>query len=183
MRRGRHVENNHDRATRNSYIRVLEMEQGSFDLEKGTASYDHAVPSPGSTTCRSMPAVRQRSVRDGLPVQATWKEDDGIVVVDYNWCIGCRYCEAACPYHARRFNWTKPEIPPDEINPNQAYLSNRSEAAGRRRENARSACIARGAVAFRRASRRARPELVSSATSSIRRADRWVLANKRVSTS
>jgi Fe-S-cluster-containing hydrogenase component 2 len=51
------------------------------------------------------------------PVEATWKEPDGIVVVDYNWCIGCRYCEAACPYHARRFNWTKPEIPAEEINP------------------------------------------------------------------
>jgi Fe-S-cluster-containing dehydrogenase component len=45
------------------------------------------------------------------PVEATWQERDGIVVVDYDWCIGCRYCEAACPYHARRFNWRAPEIP------------------------------------------------------------------------
>ena len=63
-------------------------------------------------------------------MQATWKESDGIVVVDYNWCIGCRYCEAACPYHARRFNWTKPEIPAEEINATQSYLSNRVRPQG-----------------------------------------------------
>lgn len=58
-------------------------------------------------------------------MKATWQEPDGIVVVDYSWCIGCRYCEAACPYHARRFNFAKPRILGSEINPNMGYLSNR----------------------------------------------------------
>ena len=126
-----HHENNHDRATNNSYIRVLEMQQGSFDMEHGTVDYDHAVPAPGKYympvqchQCDNAPCVTV------CPVEATWKEKDGIVVVDYNWCIGCRYCEAACPYHARRFNWRAPEIPADEINPNQGYLSNRIRPQG-----------------------------------------------------
>lgn len=126
-----HHENNHDRPSGNSYIRVLEMSKGSLDLEKGTANYNHPVPHKGKfylpvqcQQCDVPPCV------DVCPVEATWKESDGIVVVDYDWCIGCRYCEAACPYHARRFNWTKPEVPAEEINPVQSYLSNRVRPQG-----------------------------------------------------
>lgn len=37
------------------------------------------------------------------PVRTTYRDPDGIVVVDDNWCIGCRMCIGACPYWARRF--------------------------------------------------------------------------------
>lgn len=39
------------------------------------------------------------------PVKATYQRPDGIVMMDYDRCIGCRYCEVACPYGARSFNW------------------------------------------------------------------------------
>lgn len=38
-------------------------------------------------------------------VGASYRRADGIVMMDYDKCIGCRYCEVACPYGARAFNW------------------------------------------------------------------------------
>jgi len=51
------------------------------------------------------------------PTQATWKRDDGIVMMDYHRCIGCRYCMAACPYGSRSFNWRDPRPFINKIDP------------------------------------------------------------------
>jgi Fe-S-cluster-containing dehydrogenase component len=50
------------------------------------------------------------------PTKATFKRDDGIVMMDFHRCIGCRYCMAACPYGARSFNWRDPRSYLKEIN-------------------------------------------------------------------
>jgi len=43
------------------------------------------------------------------PTQATWKRaEDGVVMMDWHRCIGCRYCVVACPYGSRSFNWKDP---------------------------------------------------------------------------
>ena len=126
-------ENNLDRSADTQYIRIFEMEEGASinDLENADATYGHDVPAEGHFylgtqcfQCANPPCV---SV---CPVQATWQEPDGIVVVDYDWCIGCRYCMAACPYWARRFNWAEPEVPAEDLNPRQHYLGNRARKAG-----------------------------------------------------
>jgi Fe-S-cluster-containing dehydrogenase component len=51
------------------------------------------------------------------PTKATWKREDGIVMMDLHRCIGCRFCMAACPFGARSFNWGDPRKAPADLNP------------------------------------------------------------------
>ena len=69
---------------------------------------EHAAPYWQPTTCMHCdepPCVKV------CPVDATFKRQDGIVLIDSNRCVGCRFCMAACPYSTRVFNWEKPELP------------------------------------------------------------------------
>ncbi len=150
-------ENNQSRSPEIHWIRVLEFEQSDvirrIDFEDGNPFYDHeTVPAKGKfylpvacQQCENPECVK------ACPTQATWQESDGIIVMDYDWCIGCRYCMAACPYGARHFNWTEPEIPAEEINPNTHILGNRPRPHGvvekctwciqRSREGRYTACV------------------------------------------
>jgi molybdopterin-containing oxidoreductase family iron-sulfur binding subunit len=124
-------ENNLDRESGMQYIRIFEMKNGNMDLESANSKYHHEVPVEDhfymGTQCFH---CEKPPCTDVCPTGATWKEDDGIVVIDYDWCIGCRYCEAACPYWGRRFNWATPKVPEAEVNPTQHYLGNRLRKKG-----------------------------------------------------
>ena len=174
-------ENNLDRSAATQYIRIFEMEDGAIDLDEADATFQHEVPAEGHFymgtqcfQCADPPCVRV------CPVGATWQEPDGITVIDYDWCIGCRYCMAACPYWARRFNWSAPEVPVEEVNPNQHYLGNRARKTGvvekctfcihRTRQGRLPACAEACPTGARVFGNLLDPD------SEIR----WVLANKRV---
>ena len=50
------------------------------------------------------------------PTKATFKRLDGIVIMDFHRCIGCRFCMAACPYGSRSFNFRDPRPFINDIN-------------------------------------------------------------------
>ncbi|GMR03201.1 MAG: hypothetical protein BMS9Abin21_028 [Thermodesulfovibrionia bacterium] len=128
-------ENNQSREPQVHWITVLRFKKGEKWVnvleEAERYYYPEKVPEEGyfympvqCQQCENPPCVKV------CPTQATWKERDGIVVIDYDWCIGCRYCMAACPYGARHFNWGSPRIPRDELNAEVHYLGNRPRYRG-----------------------------------------------------
>ena len=126
-------ENNQSRDPQIHWIEVLQMEnEKGIDYAHSTSQYNpEKVPESGHfylpVQCQQ---CRNPQCTTVCPVKATWQEPDGIVVVDYNWCIGCRYCMAACPYGARHFNWGEPNVPVEEMNSEVHYLGNRPRKKG-----------------------------------------------------
>ena len=176
-------ENNQSRDPQVQWIRVLSMDkEGGVDFSESDPYYNpEEVPEEGKfyvpvqcQQCRNPPCTKV------CPTGATWTEKDGIVVIDYDWCIGCRYCMAACPYGARHFNWGEPSIPQDELNTDMHYLGNRPRPKGvvekctfciqRSREGRYPACVEVCPVGARKFGNLLDPE------SEIR----YILENKRV---
>ena len=55
------------------------------------------------------------------PTGATYTDERGVVLIDYERCIGCRYCFAACPYGVRQFNWEDPKKAKERVGYKEGY--------------------------------------------------------------
>ncbi len=97
------------------YRPVIEEEMGTYP-----AVGRRFTPRP-CMQCENPPCVPV------CPVHATYRQPDGVVVIDYEQCIGCRYCITACPYGARGFDFGEyyttrtPEVQPYELSPSHEY--------------------------------------------------------------
>jgi Fe-S-cluster-containing dehydrogenase component len=109
----------------NAYTPAGQVLEGQYHYEPEAVPEKDATYMPiACMQCEKPPCVKV------CPVRTTYREADGPVVIDYNWCIGCKMCMNACPYWARRFNLTTPVLPKEAMNPVTHYLGNRPRMRG-----------------------------------------------------
>lgn len=94
-----------------------------YNIEHEGLASSHYFPRP-CMQCDNPPCVNV------CPVGATYKRSDGVVLIDQDICIGCRFCLAACPYSARYFNWAEPPHTAQELSQDYSVETNMPHRRG-----------------------------------------------------
>ncbi|WP_049923042.1 4Fe-4S ferredoxin N-terminal domain-containing protein [Halopiger djelfimassiliensis] len=68
------------------------------------------------------------------------RDSDGLVLTDYDVCIGCRYCQVACPYGVNYFQWGEPDVPQEELDEDHVYDERGRPVGSRAKRGTMSKC-------------------------------------------